>query len=124
MNRLRRDHSAVVSGYRHAPPLTIRWATPEDAEPVETLAVLDEAHVPAVPLLVGFVGDELWVAVSLSTGAAICDPFRPSADVAALVMARGRQLIVAGRRSPLRPVRWRRRSARPSLEARLGEGTS
>jgi hypothetical protein len=124
MTRFWRNQSPLVSGYRYAPPLTIRWATPEDAERLEILAEVDEAEVPSAPLLVGLVDDELWVAVSLSSGAAICDPFRPSADVAGLVTQRGRQLIVAGRPSPLRLARWRRRSSRLNLEARLGEGTS
>jgi hypothetical protein len=81
-----------VGGYRRSPALTIRWATPADAGRLAILAELDEARVPAAPMLLAFVGDELWVALSLRTGAVICNPFRPSADVAALVHARGRQL--------------------------------
>jgi hypothetical protein len=81
--------------YRRAPAITLRWATEADADRLEILAELDEAPVPAAPLLLGFVADELWSAVSLSTGAAIADPFKPSADVTALALERGRQLTVA-----------------------------
>jgi hypothetical protein len=96
--------------YRHAPAVTIRWATPADARSVQILAELDDAPVPPGPLLLAFAGDELWVAVSLATGAAICDPFRPSAEVAALVRERARQLSVPEPRRPrLGPMRWQRR---------------
>jgi hypothetical protein len=81
-----------VGGYRRSPAVTIRWATPADGQRLATLAELDEARVPSAPVLLAFVGDELWVALSLRTGAAICNPFRPSAGVAALVHERGRQL--------------------------------
>ena len=67
------------------------------------LAQLDEGAVAAAPLLVAVVGEELWVAVSVDSGAVISDPFRPSAEVAALVAARGRQLTVR----PGRPRRLR-----------------
>jgi hypothetical protein len=90
--RSRQTHRA--SGYRHSPAVTIRWASPDDAERLEVLAELDEAPAPSPPLLLGLVGDELWVALSLCTGAMIADPFRPSAEVAALVSQRGRQLMV------------------------------
>jgi hypothetical protein len=119
-----------VGGYRRSPTVTIRWATPTDAASVVMLAGLDEAGVPPAPLLLAFVGDELWVALSLSTGEVISDPFRPSAEVAALVLERGRQLTVAeiGRpRSGVMRFRDRLRAPR-KFEApnprRLGEGTS
>ncbi len=124
MNPFRRNRSPRISAYRYAPPLTIRWATPEDAERLDILAEVDEASVPPAPLLVGFIDDELWAAVSLSTGEAICDPFRPSADIAALVRQRGRALIVTGRPSALTAARWRRRSSHLDLRTRIGEGTS
>lgn len=120
---------APSSLYRDSPPLTVRWASPADAEALEILAELDEAAVPQAPRLLGFVGDELWAAVSLSTGAAISDPFRPSADVARLVSERGRQLTVAARRSGrFGPARRRRRAAvlglRPGNVSVLGPKTS
>ena len=121
---------ARADGYRRSLAVTIRWATPADAEGVAMLAQLDEVDLPPAPLLLAFVGDELWVALSLSTGAVISDPFRPSAEVAALVRERGRQLTVAEvgeSRSGLLRFRDRRRAPR-KFEApnapRLGEGTS
>jgi hypothetical protein len=86
------------SQHRESRALTIRPATWVDEERLELLAELDEDEVPPSPLLLGFVGDELWAAVSLQTGAVIADPFRPSADVVALVARRGRQLTDPPRR--------------------------
>jgi hypothetical protein len=80
------------SHYRESRALTIRPATWVDEERLELLAELDEDEVPPAPVLLGFVGDELWAAVSLQTGAVIADPFRPSADVVTLLARRGRQL--------------------------------
>jgi hypothetical protein len=104
-----------VTAYRRSSPVTLRMATPSDAPEIGTLAELDEAPVPPAPLLVAFVGAELWVAMSLSTGAVIADPFRPSSDVAALVRERARQLTVtAGKRhrpgAIHRPLRMPRRA--------------
>lgn len=94
IDRSRREPGRL---YRRSDPVTIRWATADDARRVATLAQLDEASVPAAPILLAFVGAELWVAVSVGTGAVISDPFRPGAEVAALVAARGRQLTVPAR---------------------------
>lgn len=101
MNLLRRKPPIRVGGYRRSPAMTIRWETAADARAVELLAQLDEAPIPAAPLMLAFVDEELWVAASLGTGAVISDPFRPSADVAALVLERGRQLTVQERRPRL-----------------------
>lgn len=89
-----RNAPETAPAYRRSRAVTICWATPADAPRLEFLAELDEADVPSAPLLLGLVGDELWVAASVSTGAVISDPFRPSADVARLVLERGRQLTV------------------------------
>jgi hypothetical protein len=78
--------------------VTIRWATPDDARQVEMLAELDEAPLPPAPLLLAFVGEELWVAMSLGPGAMLRDPFRSTSELAALVRERGRQLTVPTRR--------------------------
>jgi hypothetical protein len=109
MNRFQREQRSL---YRRSDPVTIRWATPDDSRRVAILAQLDEAPVPASPLLLAFVGDELWVALSLRTGVVISDPFRPSADVAALAAARGRQLTVVARRQR-RPRVLRRLGVNP-----------
>ena len=112
MNLLRRK-TIRAGGYRRSPAVTIRWETAADARPVELLAQLDEAPVPPAPRLLAFVDEELWVAASLGTGAVISDPFRPSADVAALVLERGRQLTV--------PERRRRPTGLVRLRSRLPE---
>lgn len=81
--------------YRRSPEVRIRWATPEDATRIDLLAQLDEAPIPPAPVLLGFVGDELWAAVSLSTGELVAEPFRASAEVAQLVLERGSQLTAS-----------------------------
>ena len=91
---LRRKSHPDLGDYRRSPAVTIRWAMPDDARSVEVLAELDDAPAPSGPVLLAVVGDELWVALSVSTGAAVCDPFRPSAEVADLVRERARQLTV------------------------------
>jgi hypothetical protein len=93
-----------VKGYRRSPALTIRWAEPEDADRLAILAELDQSAIPPPPLLLGFVADELWVAASIRTGAVVSDPFRPSADVAALVLERGRHLTVPESKRPRRDM--------------------
>jgi hypothetical protein len=95
MNVFTRKSSRPAAGYRHSPALTIRWATPEDAQQLEVLAELDEAPLPPAPLLLAFVADELWVALSPGSGAMLRDPFRPTTELAALVRERGRQLTVS-----------------------------
>lgn len=80
--------------------MTIRWATPDDARELGVLAALDEATLPPAPLLLAFVGEELWAALSLDTGAMLRDPFRPTTELAALLRERGRQLTVPDARQP------------------------
>jgi hypothetical protein len=96
------------------PTLVIRRASPDDAVALTRLAALDEAPVPPQPVLVGEVGGRLWVAVSLVNLDHIADPFEWSGEIAALAVARARQLRgdpvpAAGRRWRWR--RWRRRVA-------------
>lgn len=66
-------------------PVTIRPAYPTDARALHRLAGLDSSIVPAEPLLVAEVDGELRVAVSMSDGAAIADPFAPTAHVVQMV---------------------------------------
>lgn len=114
-----RHPEASPRSYRHAPPITIRWAGSSDTERLEILAALDEAAIPAPPLLLGFVGEELWAARSLSTGAAIADPFRPSAEVVSLLAERGRQLTVRQHRPRLRLPRGPQASRRRRSKAAI-----
>lgn len=88
--------------------LTIRGARPEDAETVAGLAELDEAPVPAEPLLLAEVDGELWVAVSLSTAAYVADPFRPSAELTFELLERSRAYRRPHRQTRGAARRWSR----------------
>jgi hypothetical protein len=72
--------------------LTIRQATPSDETALEQLATLDSSRPLHSPVLVGEVGDELWAAVSLDDLAVVSDPFRPSGELAIVLVERARQL--------------------------------
>lgn len=127
---LRRTPAQGLAAYGRSSAVTIRWATPADAEALSVLAEVDAAAVPPAPVLLAFVGDELWVALSPRTGALISDPFRPSADVAALVRERGRQLTVTEPRRSGPRLRLHRGRPRPTAHRdvrqapRLGEEAS
>jgi hypothetical protein len=72
--------------------VTIRWALPADLSALERLAALDSKQLPAGPLLVAEVGEELWAAFSVLDGIAVADPFRPSADLVGLLSQRAAQI--------------------------------
>jgi hypothetical protein len=65
--------------------LTIRTATTADQFAIRRLAVLDSASPPTGDVLLAEMDGELWAAVSVATGDAIADPFRPSGDVVELL---------------------------------------
>jgi hypothetical protein len=70
-------------------PITIRPAYADDHLAVARLAALDSAdNPPPAPLLVAEVDGALRVALSLSDGSAIADPFFPTVDILALVRTR------------------------------------
>jgi hypothetical protein len=73
-------------------PIKIRLTGPEDARALYRLAALDSARVPSGWMLIAEVGDEPWAAVEVRTGRAIADPFRPTADVVALLRMRAAKL--------------------------------
>jgi hypothetical protein len=81
--------------------LTIRLATPSDAEALAALAALDSQDSPRDPVLVGEVAGEIWAAVSLDDYTVLSDPFRPAGEVAWLVVERARQLRTSGRQPGL-----------------------
>ena len=68
--------------------LTIRRAAVEDTFAVKRLAAIDSAAPPTGDVLLAEMGNELWAAISLDTGAVIADPFRPSADLVELLRFR------------------------------------
>ena len=77
--------------------LTIRPADLADLAALDRLAALDTASAPTGDVLVAEVGGELWAAVEVDSGAAIADPFRPSADLVELL-----RLHARGERRPAR----------------------
>jgi hypothetical protein len=83
--------------------LTIRRATAADASAVRRLAALDSAFPPTGELLLAEMGDELWAAISVDTGAAVADPFHPSRDLVELLRFRAERLN--GHERPRRGLR-------------------
>ena len=81
-------------------PVTLRTATAVDAGALERLAQLDSSRIPAAPVLVAEVGDELRAAISMTDGHAVSDPFYPSADALAMLRTR-RERLVAAAGSPI-----------------------
>jgi hypothetical protein len=76
--------------------LTIRTATTADKFAIRRLAVLDSASPPTGEVLLAEMDGELWAAMSLDTGEAVADPFRPSRDLVDLLRFRAeRQLARA-----------------------------
>ena len=82
--------------------LTIRPADVADGGALARLAALDSSSPPTGDSLIAEVGDEIWAAVDVRSGATIADPFRPSADVVDLLRysaARLRGAEAGGRRN-------------------------
>jgi hypothetical protein len=96
--------------HKNSPPeLTIRYAFPDDAPAIAALAAVDSQAVPEGVLLVAEVAGELWAAESLTAKGSIADPFRPTADVRALLRARATQLRRGdGPASVFEPAAWLR----------------
>lgn len=80
-----------------APSVLIRAARGSDGPALRRLAILDSSVVPAGGLLVAEADGELIAARSLTTGEAIADPFRPSADVLALLALRAGAIVAPDR---------------------------
>ena len=70
----------------------IRRATAADESAVRRLAALDSAFPPTGQVLLAEIGDELWAALSVDTGDAVADPFRPSGDLVDLLRLRAEGL--------------------------------
>jgi hypothetical protein len=75
--------------------VTVRALRARDIEPLRLLAALDSRHVPKGPVLVAEQDGELVAALPLDGSRAIADPFRPTADVVALLELRARQVAPA-----------------------------
>jgi len=91
-------------------PIAIRRATAADAPVLERLAALDSAAVPAGDVLIADAGGEPQAAVGIASGAVVADPFRPTADLVAVLRLRAATLRGSGvprRRRLLRPAALR-----------------
>jgi hypothetical protein len=72
--------------------LTIRPALPADAGRLRDLVQLDSSpRAPAGAVLLAESGGDLVAALSLDDGHVVADPFRPTADVVALLRVRAAQ---------------------------------
>jgi hypothetical protein len=92
--------------------VTIRPAADADRDALRRLAALDSARVPDGRLLVADSGGELRAAVAIDSGAAIADPFHPTAGLVELLRARALQLKAPDRASTRRRARVVMRSLR------------
>jgi hypothetical protein len=73
--------------------LTIRRAAAADEFAIRRLAALDSAFPPTGDVLLAEMGNELWAALSVDTGHAVADPFRPSGDLVDLLRRRAEGLV-------------------------------
>ena len=94
----------------NTPEITIRPEYPDDELTLHRLAALDSAEgLPSRPLLLAEVDGELRVALSLSDGTAIADPFFPTAAILALLRGHARRHdLRAARSRPDTLSAWRR----------------
>jgi hypothetical protein len=81
--------------------LVLRRSSAEDEPALARLARLDSAPRPRSEMLVAEVDGEIVAAVPFAGGPAIADPFRPTADVVAILHARAE--LLAGRTQTRRP---------------------
>jgi hypothetical protein len=90
--------------------ISIRFAAERDRPSLVRLAALDSAPVPNGDVLLASVDGEPRAALSVHDGHVVADPFRPTADLVALLRARGSHL--ATRRDRRRSSVLRRLAAR------------
>ncbi len=80
-----------------ADTISIRSATPEDADALARLAALDSARVPAGPILLAERQGELRAALAMCGGATIADPFVETNELVALLRLRAQRLTPRSR---------------------------
>jgi hypothetical protein len=88
----RRRGLAQAHGDAADAPIVLRQARDEDAPALADLAQLDGRPLPGGPQVVAESRGRLVAAAEIATGAAIADPFLPSAAAVALVRMRAAQL--------------------------------
>ena len=108
LNKLRGPLQSVPT----SADVVIRYARPDEADALATLAQLDSSRVPRGDVIVADVQGELWAAVSVEDGHAVANPFRPSGELTFRLSERAREIHGAGRDWTRRPRGGRRRHAR------------
>jgi hypothetical protein len=78
--------------------VTLRFAFPDDQPALWRLAALDSAEPPAEPVLLAEVDGVPWVALSLSDGSVVADPFHHTLHLVSLLQARAAQLRESNQR--------------------------
>jgi hypothetical protein len=86
-------------------PIALRVASSGDDDALRRLAELDSRPLPPGPHLVAARAGRVDAALSLSTGAVVADPFRPTAELTELLRFAA---LRRGRRRAGRGVRARR----------------
>jgi hypothetical protein len=76
----------------HQPCIAIRRAGAYDRPTLDRLAALDGAPCPWGEVLIVEVGGEPQAAIEIASGAAVADPFRPTAQLLELLAIRAGQL--------------------------------
>jgi len=105
-NWMRRNGKATDSTVALLDGVTIRRSHAGDHEALERLAQLDSRRLADGQLLVAEVAGELRAALPLNGGAAIADPFRPTALLVSLLQVRAQQIRTAdaGRQNGAAPA--------------------
>jgi len=80
--------------------LTMRRATPEDAQALHALTIIDNSLPLSGEILVAQLDGAVVAAVSVTDDRAIADPFRPSADTVEILRLRARLERRAARALP------------------------
>jgi len=78
-------HNATTLPRPAVDDVTIREATPTDDVALDRLAQLDSARVPEGRVIVAGANGGLLAAMPVAGGAAIADPFRPTAAIVGLL---------------------------------------
>lgn len=110
--------AAVMSHARRPQPprldaaavISLRLATTRDEAALEQLAELSGRVRVNGPWLVAEVDGQLWAALSLTGGEPLADPFRPTAELRALLYLRAEQLDYKEREPGAFAGRLRRRA--------------
>jgi len=104
-NWMRRNGQTTDNTLAVLDHVTIRRSHAQDRDALERLAQLDSRRLAAGQLLVAEVAGELRAALPLNGGAAIADPFRPTAPLVSLLQMRAQQIraVDAGRQNGAAP---------------------